>query len=99
MCMGISLYFVLAESFSARILSDGLPTASGDRSVSDLTPEKILEQKVEVFIGKKFREWDRELPFPPIFKVLGLFSALFVVVRVYKFKFAIKTDVDESASS
>ena len=51
-CMGISLCFVLARFFLARILSDGLPTISGVRSVSDQTPEEISEQKIEVFIGK-----------------------------------------------
>jgi len=42
-CMGISRYFVLEEFFLAQILSDGLPTISGVRSVTDLTPKKISE--------------------------------------------------------
>ena len=46
----------LSAVFLARILSDGLPTISGVRSVSDLTPEKISEQKIEVFIGEKLPE-------------------------------------------
>ena len=47
-CMGISLYFVLADFSRAQILSDGLPTISGVRSMGCATPEKIWALKIEV---------------------------------------------------
>ena len=47
-CMGISRYFVLADFSRAQILSDGLPTISGVRSMGGATPEKFSAQKIEV---------------------------------------------------
>ena len=65
--MGISRYFVLVEFFLAQILSDGLPTILGVRSVGGATPEKISAQKIEVSLLENSQSGIASSHFPQFF--------------------------------